>query len=115
MLQAISLSLSLLISYFSFSHFPLSTSVQVAAEGVAFQDEWPYAIHLLGHIYSDDTLGYFYPLELGTLPVTVRGCCLENWPEVNGCGTMVAGTRLPVDLIGASKFKVLLLLFQASV
>ncbi|XP_057976726.1 COP9 signalosome complex subunit 8 isoform X2 [Malania oleifera] len=28
--------------------------LQVAAEGIAFQDEWPYAIHLLGHIYVDD-------------------------------------------------------------
>ncbi|XWS49166.1 hypothetical protein CRYUN_Cryun13aG0140400 [Craigia yunnanensis] len=28
--------------------------LQVAAEGVAFQDEWPFAIHLLGHIYVDD-------------------------------------------------------------
>ncbi|KAL5563213.1 hypothetical protein UlMin_033783 [Ulmus minor] len=28
--------------------------LQAAAEGVAFQDEWPYVIHLLGHIYSDD-------------------------------------------------------------
>ncbi|OMP05415.1 COP9 signalosome, subunit CSN8 [Corchorus capsularis] len=28
--------------------------IQVAAEGVAFQDEWPFAIHLLGHIYVDD-------------------------------------------------------------
>ncbi|CAB4298178.1 unnamed protein product [Prunus armeniaca] len=26
--------------------------LQVAAEGVAFQDDWPYAIHLLGHIYA---------------------------------------------------------------
>ncbi|WMV12517.1 hypothetical protein MTR67_005902 [Solanum verrucosum] len=25
-----------------------------AAEGIEFQDEWPYAIHLLGHIYSND-------------------------------------------------------------
>ncbi|KAI3448298.1 hypothetical protein Pfo_004963 [Paulownia fortunei] len=28
--------------------------LQVAAEGVAFHDEWPYAIHLLGHIYIND-------------------------------------------------------------
>ncbi|XVE57562.1 hypothetical protein DITRI_Ditri04bG0100100 [Diplodiscus trichospermus] len=28
--------------------------LQVAAEGVPFQDEWPFAIHLLGHIYIDD-------------------------------------------------------------
>ncbi|GMH15636.1 hypothetical protein Nepgr_017477 [Nepenthes gracilis] len=28
--------------------------LQVAAEGTAFQNEWPYAIHLLGHIYADD-------------------------------------------------------------
>ncbi|KAG5625518.1 hypothetical protein H5410_010736, partial [Solanum commersonii] len=25
-----------------------------AAEGIEFHDEWPYAIHLLGHIYSND-------------------------------------------------------------
>ncbi|EOY12205.1 COP9 signalosome, subunit CSN8, putative [Theobroma cacao] len=28
--------------------------LRVAAEGVAFQDEWPFAIHLLGHSYVDD-------------------------------------------------------------
>ncbi|XP_059429896.1 COP9 signalosome complex subunit 8 [Corylus avellana] len=28
--------------------------LQAAAEGVAYQDQWPYAIHLLGHIYADD-------------------------------------------------------------
>ncbi|KAK4739694.1 hypothetical protein R3W88_003391 [Solanum pinnatisectum] len=28
--------------------------LQGAAEGIEFQDEWPYAIHLLGHIYSND-------------------------------------------------------------
>lgn len=35
------------------SYLPLVRS-QVASEGVAFQDEWPYAIHLLGHIYIND-------------------------------------------------------------
>ncbi|KAK3000956.1 hypothetical protein RJ639_021321, partial [Escallonia herrerae] len=25
-----------------------------ATEGIAFQDDWPYAIHLLGHIYVND-------------------------------------------------------------
>ncbi|KAK7302463.1 hypothetical protein RJT34_13353 [Clitoria ternatea] len=28
--------------------------LQVAADGVAYQDEWPYAIHLLAHIYVHD-------------------------------------------------------------
>lgn len=28
--------------------------LQVAAEGITYQDQWPYAIHLLGHIYVDD-------------------------------------------------------------
>uniref|UniRef100_A0A5B6ZXI0 COP9 signalosome complex subunit 8 n=1 Tax=Davidia involucrata TaxID=16924 RepID=A0A5B6ZXI0_DAVIN len=28
--------------------------LQVATQGIAFQDEWPYAIHLLGLIYVDD-------------------------------------------------------------
>ncbi|GER30438.1 COP9 signalosome complex subunit 8 [Striga asiatica] len=31
-----------------------SLMLQVASEGVAYQDEWPYAIHLLGHIYVND-------------------------------------------------------------
>ncbi|KAJ8529840.1 hypothetical protein K7X08_036675 [Anisodus acutangulus] len=29
--------------------------LQDAAEGIDFQDEWPYEIHLLGHIYNSDT------------------------------------------------------------
>ncbi|XP_017697317.1 COP9 signalosome complex subunit 8-like isoform X2 [Phoenix dactylifera] len=28
--------------------------LQVASRGIAFQEEWPYAIHLLGHIYVND-------------------------------------------------------------
>ncbi|MCL7027913.1 hypothetical protein MKW94_001046 [Papaver nudicaule] len=28
--------------------------LQVTAQGIAYQEEWPYAIHLLGHIYVND-------------------------------------------------------------
>ncbi|GMQ01766.1 hypothetical protein CsSME_00048291 [Camellia sinensis var. sinensis] len=28
--------------------------LQVSTQGITFQDEWPYSIHLLGHIYIDD-------------------------------------------------------------
>lgn len=28
--------------------------LQVSAEGISFQNDWPYAIHLLGHIYAGD-------------------------------------------------------------
>ncbi|KAL0384530.1 UNVERIFIED_CONTAM: COP9 signalosome complex subunit [Sesamum radiatum] len=28
--------------------------LQAASEGIAFRDDWPYAIHLLGHIYIND-------------------------------------------------------------
>ncbi|KAK9111206.1 hypothetical protein Scep_018725 [Stephania cephalantha] len=28
--------------------------LQAASEGVAYQDDWPYSIHLLGHIIADD-------------------------------------------------------------
>ncbi|KAF5196189.1 Cop9 signalosome complex subunit [Thalictrum thalictroides] len=28
--------------------------LQTAAEGIVFQDEWPYATHLLGYIYVND-------------------------------------------------------------
>jgi hypothetical protein len=38
-------------------------SEQAAAEGVTYEDQWPYAIHLLGHIYDDDMqVLFFYPL-----------------------------------------------------
>lgn len=36
------------------SDFHNSFSKQVAAEGVAFEDEWPYPIHLLGYLYVND-------------------------------------------------------------
>lgn len=28
--------------------------LQVSTQGITFQDEWPYSIHVLGHIYIDD-------------------------------------------------------------
>ncbi|KAM0940471.1 putative COP9 signalosome, subunit CSN8 protein [Dioscorea sansibarensis] len=28
--------------------------IQVASRGIAFQEEWPYAVHLIGHIYAND-------------------------------------------------------------
>ncbi|CAH8312626.1 unnamed protein product [Eruca vesicaria subsp. sativa] len=28
--------------------------LQVSSEGISFHDDWPYAIHLLGHLYVDD-------------------------------------------------------------
>ncbi|KHN33479.1 COP9 signalosome complex subunit 8 [Glycine soja] len=28
--------------------------LQVAADGIAYQDDWPYAVHLLSHIYVHD-------------------------------------------------------------
>ncbi|KHN00039.1 COP9 signalosome complex subunit 8 [Glycine soja] len=30
--------------------------LQVAADGIAYQDDWPYAIHLLSHIYVHDII-----------------------------------------------------------
>uniref|UniRef100_A0A7N2LG27 COP9 signalosome complex subunit 8 n=1 Tax=Quercus lobata TaxID=97700 RepID=A0A7N2LG27_QUELO len=32
----------------------ISLFEQAAAEGVAYEDDWPYSIHLLAHIYVDD-------------------------------------------------------------
>jgi COP9 signalosome complex subunit 8 len=54
------LYLSLLWVFFFFFFFldkhwsPYLVAEQATAEGVAYQDQWPYAIHLLGHIYADD-------------------------------------------------------------
>ncbi|KAF4376251.1 hypothetical protein F8388_018920 [Cannabis sativa] len=50
--------------------------LQVAAEGVPYQDEWPYAIHLLGHIFSDDTNSARFLWK--SIPAAIK----DNQPEL---------------------------------
>ncbi|XP_050208912.1 COP9 signalosome complex subunit 8 [Mercurialis annua] len=50
--------------------------LKLAAEGVPFQDEWPYAIHLLGHIYINDINSARFLWK--SVPAAVK----ENQPEV---------------------------------
>lgn len=50
--------------------------LQVSAEGIEFQNEWPYAIHLLGHIYVNDINSARFLWK--TIPVVVK----ERQPEV---------------------------------
>ncbi|WRX29367.1 CSN8/PSMD8/EIF3K - like 5 [Theobroma cacao] len=71
---------------------------QVAAEGVAFRDEWPFAIHLLGHIYADDINSARFLWK--SIPAAIK----ESQPELVlqpgklvriscGQGTMYAGVH----------------------
>ncbi|GMJ16093.1 CONSTITUTIVE PHOTOMORPHOGENIC 9, FUSCA 7, EMBRYO DEFECTIVE 143, COP9 SIGNALOSOME SUBUNIT 8 [Hibiscus trionum] len=50
--------------------------LQVAAEGVPFRDEWPFAIHLLGHIYVDDVNSARFLWK--SIPATIK----ETQPEL---------------------------------
>ncbi|CAN6899724.1 unnamed protein product [Brassica oleracea] len=50
--------------------------LQVAAEGISFQDDWPYAIHLLGYFYLDDCDSARFLWK--TIPTSVK----ESKPEV---------------------------------
>lgn len=50
--------------------------LQVSAEGVAFQNDWPYSIHLLGHIYAADINSARFLWK--SIPSAVK----ENQPEV---------------------------------
>ncbi|XP_047338738.1 COP9 signalosome complex subunit 8 [Impatiens glandulifera] len=50
--------------------------LQVATEGIAYQDEWPYAIHLLGHLYISDTNSARFLWK--SIPSSVK----ENRPEL---------------------------------
>ncbi|XP_058076890.1 COP9 signalosome complex subunit 8 [Magnolia sinica] len=50
--------------------------LQVAAEGVVFQEEWPYAIHLLGHIYVNDINSARFLWK--SIPSVIK----ENKPEI---------------------------------
>ncbi|KAH0992425.1 hypothetical protein GBA52_003908, partial [Prunus armeniaca] len=83
----------------------------VAAEGVAFQEDWPYAIHLLGHIYAGDINSMRFLWK--SMPATLK----EGNPEVivawkigqklwmRDYGVCM---KLFVDMIGVRKLKVLL-------
>ncbi|KAL2231444.1 COP9 signalosome complex subunit 8 [Sesamum indicum] len=51
--------------------------LQVASEGVSFHEEWPYAVHLLGHIYSNDINSARFLWK--KIPLTVK----ESQPEVS--------------------------------
>ncbi|KAI3445675.1 hypothetical protein Pfo_002340 [Paulownia fortunei] len=42
----------------------------VASEGIAFRAEWPYAIHLLGHIYMNDVIVRCFLWK--TIPLAVK-------------------------------------------
>ncbi|KAI7740953.1 hypothetical protein M8C21_023971 [Ambrosia artemisiifolia] len=50
--------------------------LQIASQGVAFQDEWPYAVHLLGHIYLNDLNSARFLWK--SIPVSIK----ESRPEV---------------------------------
>ncbi|TXG53897.1 hypothetical protein EZV62_019153 [Acer yangbiense] len=50
--------------------------LQVAADGVAFEDEWPYAIHLLGHLYVNDINSARFLWK--SIPSAIK----ENQPQV---------------------------------
>ncbi|KAG8368720.1 hypothetical protein BUALT_Bualt15G0075300 [Buddleja alternifolia] len=51
--------------------------LQVASDGVAFRYEWPYAVHLLGHIYINDVNSARFLWKM--IPLGVK----ENEPEVS--------------------------------
>ncbi|KAL2477507.1 COP9 signalosome complex subunit 8 [Forsythia ovata] len=50
--------------------------LQVSSQGVVFQDEWPYAIHLLGHIYINEINSARFLWK--RIPLAVK----ESQPEV---------------------------------
>ncbi|CAN1164534.1 COP9 signalosome complex subunit 8 [Linum perenne] len=50
--------------------------LKAAAEGVPFQDEWPYAIHLLGYIYLNDVNSARFLWK--TIPSVIK----DSQPEV---------------------------------
>ncbi|KNA03003.1 hypothetical protein SOVF_213300 [Spinacia oleracea] len=50
--------------------------LQVSAEGIVFQNDWPYAIHLLGHIYAGDINSARFLWK--SIPIAIK----ESQPEI---------------------------------
>ncbi|WRX29295.1 CSN8/PSMD8/EIF3K - like 4 [Theobroma cacao] len=65
--------------------------LRVAAEGVAFQDEWPFAIHLLGHSYVDDISSA--RLLWKSIPAAIKESQMELVRISCGQGTIYAGVH----------------------
>ncbi|KAK8476907.1 hypothetical protein V6N13_047007 [Hibiscus sabdariffa] len=53
-----------------------SLMLQAAAEGVPFRDQWPFALHLLAHIYVDDVNSARFLWK--SIPATIK----ESQPEL---------------------------------
>ncbi|KAL3635285.1 COP9 signalosome complex subunit 8 [Castilleja foliolosa] len=51
--------------------------LQVASEGVAYHEEWPYSVHLLGHLYINDINSARFLWK--KIPTSVK----ESQPEVS--------------------------------
>nr|GMD92866.1 COP9 signalosome complex subunit 8 [Ipomoea batatas] len=49
---------------------------ELMLQGIAFQDEWPYAIHLLGHLYNNDINSARFLWK--TIPAAIK----EGRPEL---------------------------------
>ncbi|XP_015580115.1 COP9 signalosome complex subunit 8 [Ricinus communis] len=73
-------------SYDTISDICDQLMLKFAAEGLPFQDEWPYSIHLLGHIYVNDINSARFLWK--SIPSAVK----ENQPEV--VATWRIGQRL---------------------
>eukprot|EP00262_Sarcandra_glabra_P007023 TRINITY_DN19591_c0_g1_i1.p1 TRINITY_DN19591_c0_g1~~TRINITY_DN19591_c0_g1_i1.p1 ORF type:complete len:198 (+),score=20.64 TRINITY_DN19591_c0_g1_i1:116-709(+) len=50
--------------------------LQVASQGIVFQEEWPYSVHLLGHIYIHDVNSARFLWK--SIPLAIK----ENSPEI---------------------------------
>nr|KYP63135.1 COP9 signalosome complex subunit 8 [Cajanus cajan] len=74
--------------------------LQVAAEGIAYQDDWPYAIHLLSHIYIHDINSARFLWK--SIPSSIK----ESQPEVTAAWKI--GQKLWLQLYTKEMFQLLL-------
>ncbi|XP_068663414.1 COP9 signalosome complex subunit 8-like isoform X2 [Aristolochia californica] len=63
-------------SYERVADFCDELMLQAAAQGIIFQNEWPYSIHLLGHLYINDVNSARFLWKSIPLPIK------ENQPEI---------------------------------
>ncbi|KAG5126983.1 hypothetical protein JHK82_027818 [Glycine max] len=85
--------------------------LQVAADGIAYQDDWPYAIHLLSHIYVHDII--YVGTEINKIPVSLpqskraslKSLRFGKLVRSSGYVTMPECMRQSVALIGLRNSK----------
>ncbi|CAL5329981.1 unnamed protein product [Camellia sinensis] len=82
--------------------FATTLSEKVSTQGITFQDEWPYSIHLLGHIYIDDMSEKSTGINYGCKSIPKKKLICKSIPKkkfINHTGIQYSAKLLDMGVL----------------